>query len=130
MAEAKTKPTQGNVAKHLAAIADPDSRTDCEFMVKLMRKITKQEPRMWGPSIVGFGSYRYTYESGRSGESCQTGFAWRKPHIAVYLVAGGANQTKLLGKLGKHKMGKACPTISRKHLSRRLPGRAILDLQR
>jgi len=68
---------------------------------------------MWGSAIVGFGSYHYKYESGREGNSCATGFAARKTEIAIYLVAEGAHQTELFGRLGRHKMGKACLYIRR-----------------
>lgn len=113
MPEAKTKPTQVSVTEYLARIEDPVRRADCETLVKLMRRITRQEPRLWGPTIVGFGSYRYTYESGHSGESCVTGFASRKGDISVYLVAASPDQPELLSRLGKHKMGKACLYIKR-----------------
>lgn len=108
MAENKTKATAADVAAHLAALENEQQRTDCEKLVALFRKITKQEPKMWGPSIVGFGSYHYKYESGREGDMCATGFAARKNELVVYLVASGANQDELLGKLGKHKLGKSC----------------------
>jgi Domain of unknown function (DU1801) len=108
MAQAKTKPTQASVADYLAAIQDPTRRADCEAIAKLMRKVTKQEARMWGAGMVGFGAYRYTYASGHSGEWCQTGFAARKGDISVYLMAAGAQQEALLAQLGRHKMGKAC----------------------
>lgn len=113
MAEAKTRATQASVADHLAAIDDPARRDDCERLLALMRKVTRQEPVMWGTAIVGFGRYRYTYDSGHSGESCATGFASRKSDISVYLVAGGARQAELLARLGRHRMGKACLTIRR-----------------
>ncbi len=74
----------------------------------LLEKVTKEPPRMWGPSIVGYGSYRYTYESGRAGESCLTGFAVRGKELVVYLVAESPQQHALLPKLGMHRMGKAC----------------------
>ena len=113
MAEAKTKATEASVASYLAAIEDDARRAECEAIAKLMRKVTKHEPKMWGSSIVGFGAYRYTYESGHSGESCQTGFSSRKADISVYLVAAGPDQERLLTQLGKHKMGKACLYIRR-----------------
>jgi hypothetical protein len=74
----------------------------------MLKKVTKSEPKMWGPSIVGFGSYRYKYESGREGEACLTGFAIRKSELVVYLTAESKEQTALLSQLGKHKMGKSC----------------------
>jgi Domain of unknown function (DU1801) len=113
MAEAKTKPTQASVQQYLDAISDPQRRADCQAIAKLMHKVTKQEPTMWGTSIVGFGRYTYVYPSGRSGESCQVGFAARKGDISVYLVAAGADQDALLAQLGKHKMGKACLYIGK-----------------
>jgi Domain of unknown function (DU1801) len=113
MPQPKTKPTTASVAQYLAAIKDDQRRTDCEVVSKLMRKVTKQEPTMWGVSIVGFGRYQYQYASGTRGEMCQTGFSSRKGDISVYLVATGADQDELLRKLGKHKMGKACLYIRR-----------------
>ncbi len=113
MAEAKTKPGAASVAAYLASIEDPGRRADCEAIGGLMRKLTGQEPRMWGTSIVGYGHYRYTYDSGHSGESCQTGFAARKGDISVYLVAEGPEQQALLARLGRHRMGKACLYLRR-----------------
>lgn len=77
MAEAKTKPTQIAVEDHLAAKASAEQLADCKALMALLQKVTMALPKMWGPSIVGYGSYRYTYESGRTGESCLTGFAVR-----------------------------------------------------
>ncbi len=113
MTENKTRPTGARVEQYLAAIKDDVRRSDCEALVKLMSKVTKQPPAMWGSSIVGFGSFHYKYASGREGDMCLTGFASRKGDISVYLVASGADQDKLLKKLGKHKMGKACLYIKR-----------------
>ena len=113
MAEPKTRPTDASVAGYLTAIEDDARRTDCEAIAKIMRKVTKQEPRMWGTSIVGFGAYRYTYESGRTGESCQTGFSSRKGDISVYMVAGYEGAEDVLAELGKHKLGKACLYLKR-----------------
>ena len=113
MADAKTKPTEASVSAYLDAIPDAGRRADCAVLADLMRKATGEPPRMWGPSIVGFGSYAYTYASGRQGTSCITGFAARKGDISVYLVASGPSRAELLTRLGKHKMGKACLTIRR-----------------
>ena len=113
MAENKTKPTDASVEDYLAAIEDETRRSDCAALVRLMSRITKQPPRMWGSSIVGFGSYHYKYESGREGDAGLTGFSPRKGDISVYLVASGAEQEQLQAKLGKHKMGKACLYIRR-----------------
>jgi hypothetical protein len=108
MAKPKTKPTSARVEDYLASKASPDQLPDCKALMALLNKVTKQTPRMWGPSIVGYGSYSYTYASGRTGESCLTGFAVRGKELVVYLVAGSPDQQALLARLGKHKMGKAC----------------------
>ncbi len=108
MAENKTKATEASVESYLSAIEDEARRKDCEALAKLMTKATKAQPKMWGSSIVGFGSYHYKYESGREGDTCLTGFASRKGDISVYLVASFPGQEELLSKLGKHKMGKGC----------------------
>lgn len=108
MAEAKTKPTSVDVEDYLVSRASPEQLADCKALMALLEKVTKHAPKMWGPSIVGYGSYRYRYESGRAGESCLTGFAVRGRELVVYLVAESKGQQVLLGKLGKHKMGKAC----------------------
>jgi Domain of unknown function (DU1801) len=81
---------------------------DCTALLALLRRVTGEQPTMWGPSIVGFGSYRYPLAGGKSGESCATGFAVRGTEIVVYLVAEGKDQSALLAKLGKHRFGKAC----------------------
>ena len=108
MAEAKTKPTSASVEEYLASKASPEQLADCKVLMALLRKVTKQSPKMWGPSIVGYGSYSYKYESGRTGESCLTGFAVRGKEFVIYLVAESQEQQSFLAKLGKHKMGKAC----------------------
>ena len=108
MAENKTKATDASVESYLSAIEDEARRKDCEALATLMTKATKQQPKMWGTSIVGFGSYHYTYESGREGDSCLTGFSPRKGDISVYLVASFPGQEELLPKLGKHTMGGGC----------------------
>lgn len=113
MAQNKTRATDASVAGHIAAIASDEQRKDCEALVTLLRKVTKQEPKMWGPSIVGFGSYHYRYESGHEGDSCLTGFAARRNELVVYLVASGPEQESLLKKLGRHRMGKSCLYIRR-----------------
>jgi hypothetical protein len=108
MAENKTKPTDASVEDYIASRANEQQRADCQELMALLQKVTKQPPTMWGPSIVGFGVYRYTYESGRTGEAPIAGFAIRGRELVVYLVADGDEQRSLSSKLGKHKMGKAC----------------------
>ena len=108
MAENKTKPTDASVEDYIASRANAQQCADCRELMVLFKKVTRHSRRMWGPSIVGYGSYRYTYESGRTGEAPLTGFAIRGRELVVYLVAEGAAQRSLLSKLGKHKMGKSC----------------------
>jgi len=115
MAEAKTKPTSASVDEYLASKASPEQLVDCKALMALLKKVTKHSPKMWGPSIVGYGSYSYKYETGRTGESCLTGFAVRGKELVVYLVAESQEQQALLAKLGKHKMGKSC--LYFKHLA-------------
>ena len=88
MAEPKTKATRASVDKYLAAIGDEQRRDDCRALVKLMTRATKEPPVMWGPSIVGFGSYHYRYASGHEGDSCLAGFASRKGDISIYVTSG------------------------------------------
>ena len=108
MAENKTKRTDASVSGYIASRANAQQRTDCRELMALLKRVTRHSPRMWGPSIVGYGSYRYAYESGRTGEAPLTGFAIRGRELVVYLVAEGEKQRSLLGKLGKHKLGKSC----------------------
>ena len=108
MAENKTKPTDVGVEDYLASRASEEQRADCKALMSIFKRVTKQRPKMWGPTIVGYGSYRYTYESGRTGEICLAGFAIRGRELVVYLVPEGRDQEALLSKLGKHKMGKSC----------------------
>lgn len=108
MAEQKTRPTDASVAEYLAARARGAQLADCERLMAILHRVTGEAPRMWGPSIVGYGAYRYTYASGRSGESCVTGFAVRGRDLVVYLVAEAPNQAARLARLGSHKMAKAC----------------------
>jgi hypothetical protein len=108
MAENKTKVTKASVASYLAGIKDETRRKDCEDLARLMTKATKQQPKMWGKSIVGFGNYHYKYESGREGEICAVGFSSRKGDITLYGLTSAPQHEELLGKLGKHSRGKGC----------------------
>jgi len=108
MAENKTKLTEASVESYFSAIADEARLKDCEALAGLMAQATKEPPKMWGTSIVGFGSYHYKYESGREGDSCLTGFSSRKGDIVLYIVADFPGREALLAQLGKHKTGKGC----------------------
>jgi hypothetical protein len=136
MSPNKTAPTDASVPAHLAAIGDAGRRSDCEALLALMSELSAEPPRMWGPSIVGFGSYHYRYDSGREGEMCLIGFAARKTDISIYLLGGTPEMDALrLSALGGHKMGKACLYIRRladvdMAVLRRLLQMSIAELRR
>ena len=113
MSVLKTKPTDVSVESHLAALANEEQRNDAQRLVALMRRVTKQEPRMWGPSIVGFGSYHYKYASGHEGDSALAAFAARGRELVVYIAESFEGRDALLAKLGPHKTGKVCVYIRR-----------------
>lgn len=113
MAETKTKPTGASVAAYLASRASPEQLADCKALIAMCKRVTKQPPYMWGPSIVGFGSYTYRYESGHSGDAPLAGFAIRGRELVVYLGVDDPGQARLLAKLGKHKMTKSCLYLKR-----------------
>lgn len=108
MAENKTKPTNASVGDYITSRANEQQRSDCRELMALLNRITRQPPRMWGPSIVGYGSYRYTSASGRTGEAPLVGFAIRGRELVVYVLVEGRRQQALLSRLGKHRMGKVC----------------------
>ena len=112
-AELKTKPTKADVEKFLNSIKDEKKREDAFKVLKIMKQITKEEPKMWGPSIVGFGSYHYKYESGREGDMCMTGFSPRKQNLTIYIMPGFERYEKLIKNLGKYKTGKSCLYINK-----------------
>lgn len=113
MTENKTRPTDAKVEDYIASRASEQQRADCKELMALLAGVTRQRPKMWGPSIVGYGSYRYTYESRRSGEAPLAGFAIRGRELVIYLVAESAEQKSLLSTLGPHRMGKACLYVKR-----------------
>lgn len=113
MSVTKTKPTEVSVESHIAAIANEEQRDDARSLLALMRKVTKHEPRMWGPTIVGFGSYHYRYATGHEGDAPLTGFAARGKELVVYIAPGFEERDVLLAKLGEHRTGKVCVYIRR-----------------
>jgi hypothetical protein len=113
MAENKTKPTKLSVAGFLDACEDEGRRADAQALAKLMQEISGEEATMWGPSIVGFGSYHYTYESGREGDMLVVGFSPRKGANVLYGAIGFEGAEALLAKLGKHTTGKGCLYIKK-----------------
>ncbi len=113
MAELKTKPNRADVGKFIDSIADAGKRRDSRALLAMMQEITGAKPRMWGASIVGFGTYRYRYASGREGDWFVTGFSPRKQALTVYLMCDVSTQQPLLDKLGKYKIGKSCLYIKK-----------------
>ncbi len=113
MAEPKTKKTDASVEAFLDAVADPRRREDARAVLALMKRITGEEPKMWGPSIVGFGSYTYTYASGRTGDWPIVGFSPRKQALTLYVMPGFEKDADLMKRLGKHKTGKSCLYLNR-----------------
>jgi hypothetical protein len=107
MAENKTKPTKGSVAGFIGKVADEQQRKDSKELIKLFKELTGKPAKMWGPSIVGFDSYHYVYESGREGDAPVIGFSPRKPAMVLYLAPYPDDQG-LKAKLGKFKASKAC----------------------
>src|SRR5204863_278873 len=113
MAELKTKATEVKVADFIAAVPDEVRRADAETVCAMMARLTGEAPRMWGPSIIGFGRYAYRYDSGRTGEMCRIGFSPRKAELVLYVLDGNADQSEVLGRLGRHRTGKGCLYIRR-----------------
>lgn len=101
MAEQKTKLTEQSVGSFLDKIPEEQVRNDCKTLIRLMKKITGSVPKMWGPSIIGFGKYHYKYDSGHKGDSCLTGFSNRKQNMALYVMLGLTTPGNLLEKLVK-----------------------------
>ena len=113
MAKMKTTPTQASVDAYINAVEDAQKRADCRAVAAMMAEVTGAPAQMWGPSIVGFGSYHYRYASGREGDFMETGFAARKRAITLYIMAGFSEYGDLLAKLGKHDTGKSCLYVKR-----------------
>lgn len=113
MAELKTKPTAESVKDFINKIPDEERRADCFQVAKIMEEITGEKPKMWGPSIVGFGTYHYKYASGREGDWLITGFSPRKKDLTLYIMMGFEKHGELMKKLGKHSVSKSCLYIKR-----------------
>ena len=112
-AELKTKVNDASVTKFLDSVADEQKRNDCLEILKMMKQITKEEPEMWGSSIVGFGRYHYKGKSGREGDWMLTGFSPRKQNLTLYLMGGFDAHAALLKKLGKFTTSMGCLYIKR-----------------
>ena len=113
MADMKTKETDASVEAYLNQVEDEKKREESFQILELMREVTGEEPKMWGDSMVGFGSYHYRYESGREGDMFLAGFAPRKRNFSLYIMAGFEEYDDLLQRLGKHKTGKSCLYVNK-----------------
>jgi hypothetical protein len=113
MAESKTKPTNLSAAAFIDALTDEVRRADAKALVKLMHRVTGEKPKMWGPSIIGFGSHHYRHESGREGDVPLAGFSPRKAATVLYGLLGTEESEALLAKLGKHTTSKGCLYIKK-----------------
>ncbi len=113
MAEPKTQRTKASVKSFIDSIADEQVREDCHAIAEIMQKATQAKPAMWGTSIVGFGSYRLEYASGRQADWPLIGFSPRKRNIVLYIMPDSAQREELMARLGKHKTGKVCLYIER-----------------
>lgn len=108
MAENKTRATEVSVDAFLDAVDPPQRRDDGRAVAAMMERVTGEAPKMWGPSIVGYGVHRYKYESGREGEICRVGFSPRKAQLVFYIGRDYPEFDDLAGRLGKYESGKGC----------------------
>lgn len=113
MAEMKTTKNNASVDAFLDTVDNEQRRHDCRQIVAMMQRVTREPPAMWGPSIIGFGSYHYKYDSGREGDFFLTGVAPRKQALTVYIMPGFSSYDSLMAKLGKHKTGRSCLYIKK-----------------
>lgn len=113
MSELKTQVNDASVTKFVESVEDEQKRQDARVLLDLLQKATKQAPKMWGDSIVGFGSYHYVGRSGREGDWFVAGFSPRKQNLTLYMLGGWEQEPELLAQLGKHSLGKGCLYIKR-----------------
>lgn len=115
--EPKTKPGAQSVGEYLAALDDPARRDEAERIDAMLRRVTGEEPRLWGPSMIGYGQYHYRYDSGHEGDAMRIGFAPRKAELVLYILGvdpeDQAKEDALLARLGKHRTGKCCLYVRR-----------------
>ncbi|MEO1475778.1 MAG: DUF1801 domain-containing protein [Pseudomonadota bacterium] len=109
----KTAPTAVDPRDFVAAVEHPTRRADAEILLDFFGRVTGLKPKMWGPSIIGYGSYHYKYDSGREGDMIMTGFSPRKANLVMYILPGYAKMGDMLDRLGKHKIGKSCLYINK-----------------
>lgn len=113
MVDNKTEVTEVAIAEFLAQVEPERRRADAQRLDEIFREVSGFEPRMWGPSILGYGRYHYKYESGREGDFLATGFAPRKANLVIYIMPGYTDFSAILARLGKHKIGKSCLYINK-----------------
>ena len=135
MSTLKTKPSKASVTAFLGALPDADRRRDARRLLALMREETGERAKMWGESIVGFGSYHYNYASGREGDWPLTGFSPRKRNLAIYIMPGFTPYAALMAKLGKFKTGKSCLYLKRledvdEDVLRQLLARSVAEMRK
>jgi len=135
MAELKTKASDASVSAFLQSVDGEQKRRDARDILALMKEETGKRPRMWGTSIVGFGSYHYKYQSGREGDWLVTGFSPRKQNLAVYIMLGFSRYSTLMNRLGKYKTGKSCLYLRRlgdvdQKVLRQLVTRSVADMKK
>ncbi len=113
MSKNKTKETAEPVEDFIYSVDHPTRRADAIELNEIFKEVTGFSPKMWGPTIVGYGNYHYVYKTGREGDSLATGFSPRKANLSIYIMPGYAEFGEILGRLGKHKMGKSCLYINK-----------------
>ena len=113
MSQLKTMENSADVNAFLDAVENPRRRSDARQLLALMRKVTGAPPKMWGPSIVGFGKYHYRYASGREGESLRVGFSPRKQNLVIYIMPGFSDYSEILEQLGKFRTGRSCLYVNK-----------------
>ncbi len=113
MSDLKTRPTGASVEAFIDAVEHPRRREDARTLLELMHRVTGEEPVMWGPSIVGYGSYHYRYASGQEADWPVVGFSPRKQNLSIYIMTGFEASDALLSRLGKHKTGKSCLYVNK-----------------
>jgi hypothetical protein len=113
MAENKTQATRADVTAFIESVADDGQRADAHTIATMMARLSGEPPKMWGPSIIGFGAYHYKYDSGREGNAPRIGFSPRKGQTVLYLIDGYSQRAEQLARLGKHKTGKSCLYVKR-----------------
>jgi len=113
MTENKTKLNDASVMEYLNSVENEKRKTDALIVLEMMKRLTKEDPKMWGTSLVGFGTYHYKYESGREGDFFITGFSPRKQSLTLYIMNGFERYDELMGQLGKFKTGKSCLYINK-----------------